>query len=97
MINNYTDNQSSQINQDRVNVLSNRASNIMFIRFLAVLMFFTLYASTCYASPDSWQNTCINGNGACWRCQNCGIRNWQDSSRKNWRSEYFCSACGAKK
>lgn len=90
----YIDNEIQEINQDRLKQFSPRASKSTFIRFLAMLLFFAFYAATTYAS-DTTLNIC--GNGACWICEKCGIRQWQDSNKKNWKGEYHCVSCGAKK
>ena len=92
-MNNYLSNEMMQILEERSKKVKAEVSSNMFWRLLIILVPFLIYSISLHAGTV--EN--IGGNGACWRCENCGVRQWQDSKNKDWAGAYHCNQCGARK
>ncbi len=94
-MNNYLSNEMMQILEERSKKIRSEVSNNMFWRLIIILIPFLIYSFSLHAKPIEVHN--IGNNGACWRCDNCGMRQWQDSKNKDWAGAYHCTSCGARK
>jgi predicted RNA-binding Zn-ribbon protein involved in translation (DUF1610 family) len=66
--------------------------NATFWSMLALLLPFLIYSISLNANTIEY-----NTAGKAWKCENCRIYQWQDSSNKNWCGKYKCTSCGYEK
>lgn len=89
---NYQENELDQIMQEkRSQRISLQASNSMFLKMLAFLIFFAAHGICLYSQPI------VHNYSANWKCSNCHQNNWAATHTKDWQGNFYCKKCGHKK
>ena len=76
--------------QRDANVFS-RMMRFLLPLFLLVVVLPGVTAAIAYKKPT------VRHKGVFWTCTHCRTSQWQDTSRKDWKGEYYCGNCGRKK
>lgn len=83
------------ITQQRAKKMRADLSNSLFLRMLIMLIPFLIYSISLHAQPDT-RHIGIH-QGVHWKCANCRTYQWQATNMKDWKGEYHCTRCGAKR